>query len=55
MKWDRDLVICQILAQDLDITMLTLKFETRDDEVLVETCHGGHDIERPVHLNRGID
>jgi len=53
--WDRDLVICRILAQDLDITMLTVKYHTRDYEVLVEMFHGGHDIDRPVHLNRGID
>jgi hypothetical protein len=51
----RDLVICQFLAQDLDIAMLTMEPETRDYEVLVKMCHGGHDIDRPVHLNRGID
>ena len=50
-----DLVICQFLAQDLDITMLTVESETRDYNVLVEACGGGHDPYGPVHLNRGID
>jgi len=51
----KDLLICQALAQDLDISMPTVEASIRDYRVLVELGDGDHDISGLIRLKRGAD
>lgn len=51
----KDLLICQALAQDLDITLPTVEAAIRDYRKLVELGDGDHDISGLIRLKRGND
>ncbi len=48
----KDLQICQVLAQDLDISMPTVEAAIRDYRALVEMGDGDHDISGLIRLKR---
>ena len=49
----KDLLICQELAQELDISMPTVEAAIKDYRVLVELGDGDHDISGLIRLKRG--
>jgi 3-hydroxyisobutyrate dehydrogenase len=49
----KDLLICQALAQDLDISLPTVEAAIRDYSALVELGDGDHDISGLIRLKRG--
>jgi 3-hydroxyisobutyrate dehydrogenase len=49
----KDLLICQTLAQDLDISIPTVEAAIKDYRVLVELGDGDHDISGLIRLKRG--
>ena len=51
----KDLLICQTLAQDLNITLPTVEAAIRDYRELVELGDGDHDISGLIRLKRGTD
>jgi 3-hydroxyisobutyrate dehydrogenase len=51
----KDLLICQGLAQDLDISLPTVEAAIRDYRKLVELGDGDHDISGLIRLKRGMD
>lgn len=51
----QELVVCQVLAQDLNITMQTVRSKIRGYSVLVATDAGAHDFARRIRLNRSVD
>ena len=51
----KDLLICQALAQELDISMPTVEAATRDYRALVDRGDGDHDISALIRLKRGAD
>ena len=51
----KDLLICQSLAQDLDISMPTVEAAIRDYTSLVEQGHGENDISGLIRLKRSAD
>lgn len=51
----KDLLICQSLAQDLDISLPTVEAAIKDYSVLVDLGDGDHDISGLIRLKRGID
>ena len=51
----KDLLICQALAQELDISMPTVEAATRDYRALVDRGDGDHDISGLIRLKRGAD
>lgn len=51
----KDLLICQSLAQDLDILLPTVEAAIRDYRKLVELGDGDHDISGLIRLKRGMD
>jgi len=50
----KDLLICQELAQELDISMPTVKASIKDYRELVELGDGDHDISGLIRLKRGV-
>jgi len=51
----KDLLICQSLAQDLNISLPTVEAAIRDYRKLVELGDGDHDISGLIRLKRGLD
>jgi 3-hydroxyisobutyrate dehydrogenase len=51
----KDLLICQRLAQELDISMPTVEASIKDYRKLVELGDGDHDISGLIRLKRGLD
>ena len=51
----KDLLICQTLAQDLDITMPTVEAAIKDYHKLVELGDGDHDISGLIRLKRAVE
>jgi len=51
----KDLLICQALAQDLNISLPTVEAAIRDYRKLVELGDGDHDISGLIRLKRGLD
>jgi 3-hydroxyisobutyrate dehydrogenase len=51
----KDLLICQALAQELDISLPTVEAAIKDYRVLVELGDGDHDISGLIRLKRGSD
>jgi 3-hydroxyisobutyrate dehydrogenase len=51
----KDLLICQRLAQELDISMPTVEASITDYRKLVELGDGDHDISGLIRLKRGLD
>ncbi len=51
----KDLLICQELAQELDISMPTVEASIKDYRKLVELGDGDHDISGLIRLKRGAD
>ena len=51
----KDLLICQALARDLDISMPTVEAAINDYRTLVELGDGDHDISGLIRLKRGQD
>jgi len=51
----KDLMICQDLARELDISMPTTEAAIRDYRELVTLGDGNHDISGLIRLKRGID
>lgn len=51
----KDLLICQALAQELDISLPTVEAAIKDYRTLVELGDGDHDISGLIRLKRGID
>jgi 3-hydroxyisobutyrate dehydrogenase len=51
----KDLLICQDLAQELDISMPTVESAIKDYRDLVELGDGDHDISGLIRLKRGLD
>ena len=51
----KDLLICQTLAQDLDISIPTVEAAINDYRKLVELGDGDHDISGLIRLKRGPD
>lgn len=51
----KDLLICQELAQELDVSMPTLEASIVDYRRLVEMGEGDHDISGLIRLKRGIN
>jgi len=51
----KDLLICQSLARDLDISMPTTEAAIKDYRVLVDIGDGDHDISGLIRLKRGMD
>jgi len=51
----KDLLICQTLAQDLDITMPTVEAAIKDYHKLVELGDGDHDISGLIRLKRAAN
>ncbi|MGB7453043.1 MAG: NAD(P)-dependent oxidoreductase [Lysobacterales bacterium] len=51
----KDLLICQELAQELDISMSTVEAAIKDYRKLVELGDGDHDISGLIRLKRGAD
>ena len=51
----KDLLICQTLAQELDISMPTVEAAIKDYRTLVELGDGDNDISGLIRLKRGID
>jgi 3-hydroxyisobutyrate dehydrogenase len=51
----KDLLICQALAQELDISMPTVEAAIKDYRTLVERGDGDNDISGLIRLKRGID
>ena len=50
-----DLRMCQLLAQDLNILVPTVKVAVKDFRVLAELGDGDHDISGLIRLKRGLD
>jgi 3-hydroxyisobutyrate dehydrogenase len=50
----KDLLICQELAQELDISMPTVEASIKDYQKLVELGAGDHDISGLIRLKRGV-
>ncbi len=50
----KDLLICQALAQDLDISLPTVEAAIKDYRALVEMGDGDHDISGLIRLKRGV-
>jgi len=51
----KDLLICQALAQDLNISLPTVEAAIKDYRKLVELGDGDHDISGLIRLKRGLD
>ena len=51
----KDLLICQDLARELDISMPTTEAAIRDYRELVNLGDGNHDISGLIRLKRGVD
>jgi len=51
----KDLLICQALAQDLNISLPTVEAAIKDYRQLVELGDGDHDISGLIRLKRGLD
>lgn len=51
----KDLLICQALAQELDISLPTVEAAIKDYRTLVELGDGDNDISGLIRLKRGID
>jgi len=51
----KDLLICQDLAQELDISLPTVEAAIKDYRVLVELGDGDHDISGLIRLKRSAD
>lgn len=51
----KDLLICEALAQDLDISLPTVEAAIKDYSALVELGDGDHDISGLIRLKRGTD
>jgi 3-hydroxyisobutyrate dehydrogenase-like beta-hydroxyacid dehydrogenase len=51
----KDLLICQTLAQELDIAMPTVEAAIKDYRQLVELGDGNHDISGLIRLKRGVE
>jgi 3-hydroxyisobutyrate dehydrogenase len=51
----KDLLICQSLAQDLDISMPTVEAAIKDYTNMVELGHGDNDISGLIRLKRSAD
>ena len=51
----KDLLICQTLAQDLDISLPTVEAAIMDYNKLVELGDGNHDISGLIRLKHGVD
>jgi 3-hydroxyisobutyrate dehydrogenase len=51
----KDLLICQTLAQELDISIPTVEAAINDYRKLVELGDGDHDISGLIRLKRGQD
>jgi 3-hydroxyisobutyrate dehydrogenase len=51
----KDLLICQALAQDLDIPLPTVEAAIKDYRALVDLGDGNHDISGLIRLKRGTD
>ena len=51
----KDLLICQTLAQDLDISLPTVEAAIKDYSALVELGDGNHDISGLIRLKRGTE
>jgi len=51
----KDLLICQSLAQDLDISLPTVEAAITDYRELVKLGDGNHDISGLIRLKRGVD
>jgi 3-hydroxyisobutyrate dehydrogenase len=51
----KDLLICQALARELDISMPTVEAAIKDYRNLVELGDGDHDISGLIRLKRGVD
>lgn len=51
----KDLLICQALAQELDISLPTVEAAIKDYSALVELGDGNHDISGLIRLKRGTD
>lgn len=51
----KDLLICQALAQDLDISLPTVEAAIKDYQELVKLGDGDHDISGLIRLKRGAD
>ncbi len=49
----KDLMICEALAQDLDISLPTVEAAIKDYSALVELGDGNHDISGLIRLKRG--
>jgi 3-hydroxyisobutyrate dehydrogenase len=49
----KDLLICETLAQDLDISLPTVEAAIKDYSALVELGDGNHDISGLIRLKRG--
>ena len=50
----KDLLICQELAQELDISMSTVEASIKDYQKLVDLGDGDHDISGLIRLKRGV-
>jgi 3-hydroxyisobutyrate dehydrogenase len=51
----KDLLICQTLAQELNISLPTVEAAIKDYSTLVELGDGNHDISGLIRLKRGAD
>jgi len=51
----KDLLICQALAQDLDISLSTVDAAIKDYQTLMEMGDGDNDISGLIRLKRGLD
>jgi len=51
----KDLLICQTLAQDLDISLSTVEAAIKDYRTLMELGDGDNDISGLIRLKRGLD
>ena len=51
----KDLLICQTLAQELDISLPTVEAAIKDYSALVDLGDGSHDISGLIRLKRGAD
>lgn len=51
----KDLLICQALAQDLDISLSTVDAAIKDYRTLMEMGDGDNDISGLIRLKRGLD
>jgi len=51
----KDLLICQVLAQELDISLPTVEAAIKDYSAMVDLGDGSHDISGLIRLKRGAD